>query len=138
MTSRPAFLLLAVLAAGALTGARGGDDLQNSGGAASAPAMLYPVRLVHKPVLVRPKRVLPTAGPGPVHVAPPKPPSPYVCPDGADPNLPCGTPITHSAPGYTSCTFLNGIQLGCDIYPMPTGSPVGGEQPGGHNHHQQD
>jgi hypothetical protein len=91
--------------------------------------------IFHKPIIVRPGRIGPASGLGPVSVTAPKPPSPYVCPGGVEPNLPCGTPITNSAPGYTSCTFLNGVNDGCDIYPMPTGSAVGGEQPGGHNHH---
>lgn len=122
----------------------GGDHFNDRIHTFSGTAKSYRVRSIHRPTPLRyhavthPTKFRPVVGIPHSPIKPPKAGSPYACPDGAKPNLPCGTPITVSQPGYTSCTFENGYQLGCDIYPMPTGSAVGGPQPGGHGQHHAD
>jgi hypothetical protein len=138
MPLRPVSLLCAFLAAGMLIAARDGGELPISRASALPAETLLAANRTHRLIIVHPRRVLPSIGVTSVPVKPPRAPSPYLCPGASFPNLPCGTPITNSPPGYTSCTFINGRDWGCDVYPMPTGSAVGGQQPGGHNQHHID
>jgi hypothetical protein len=139
MTFRLASLLLAALAAGALVGARDGGAIQNSAiqsssGIASPPGVLYGARLLGQPSLLHPTKHRLPVGVTRAPVNPPKAPSPYLCPGGVRPNLPCGTPITEEGgSGYASCTFLNGLNSGCDPTPFPEGGGKG--VPDQHQHH---
>ena len=95
---------------------RGRAPLRKSGAWRSA--------VVSHPRKIRPPIVKPGSA---------KAPPFYICPGCANPNLPQGTPITEEGGGM-HCTFINGLNSGCDPNIPDTGvHGTGG--PGQGRHH---
>ena len=80
--------------------------------------------VVSRPQKIRPPIVKPGSA---------KAPPFYICPGCANPNLPRGTPITEDS-GRKHCTFINGVNGGCDP-DIPDTGVQGTGGPGQGRHH---
>lgn len=92
-------------------------------------APLRKLKVKHSAVAVPPRKIRPPI----VKPGSAKAPPFYICPGCANPNLPRGTPITEEGGGM-HCTFINGVNGGCDPDIPDTGTHGSGGAGQGRHH----